>query len=37
MAKGVNQIINNIRLRKLRNILIQINGISEEFSKVSDV
>ena len=29
MAKGVNQIINNIRLRKLRKILNQINALSE--------
>lgn len=36
MAKGVNQIINNIRLRKLRKILNQINALSEEFSKFSD-
>lgn len=36
MAKGVNQIINNIRLRKLRKILNQINALSEEFSNFSD-
>lgn len=36
MAKGVNQIINNIRLRKLRKILNQINALSEEFSNYSD-
>ena len=35
MAKGVNQII-NIRLRKLRKILNQINALSEEFSNFSD-